>query len=119
MIKRLKYSQSGTRFVWPAVCCVWLVVTARSIVAQDSTLPMGRVTGHVSCADTNEPARFATVSVFRASPKEGQAYDSEHAISVVTDTDGTFVVEHLEDGPYYVIAELPGYLSQISQFTED
>jgi len=80
---------------------------------------MGRVTGHVSCADTNEPARFATVSVFRASPKEGQAYDSEHAISVVTDTDGTFVVEHLEDGPYYVIAELPGYLSQISQFTED
>ncbi len=119
MIKRLKCSQSGTRFVWPAFCCAWMVVTAQSILAQDVTLPTGRVTGHASCADTNEPARFATVTVFPVSLKEGQPDDSENAISVLTDTDGIFVVEHLKDGPYYVIAELPGYLSQISQFTEE
>ncbi len=118
MIDRLKCSGSETRFIWPAVCCAWIAVTAQTILAQDATLPMGRVTGHVFCADTNEPARFATVSVFRASLKEGPADDSETATSVLTDTDGTFVVEHLKDGPYYVIAELPGYLSQISQFTE-
>ncbi len=119
MIKRLKCSRSWTRFISPAVCCAWMAVTSQTILAQDVTLPTGRVTGHVSCADTNEPARLATVSVFRTSLKESQASGSENAVSVLTDTDGTFVVEHLEDGPYYVIAELPGYLSQISQFTEE
>jgi hypothetical protein len=37
----------------------------------------------------------------------------------MTDTNGAFAIEHVKTGPYYVIADLPGYLNQTSQFTEE
>lgn len=98
-------------------CVCWTALTAQSVLPQDFVAPTGRVTGHVYCADTDRPARLATVTVIP--DRTGRTDEGENVISVLTDADGAFIVEHLRDGFYYVIAELPGYLSQISQFTEE
>ncbi len=109
------------------VCCITLAEGAA--LAQSSLPPTARVVGHVFCADTKAPARLATVTLrpvpartamggFRW-PDSEWIQEAPPLYTVMTDKDGAFAAEPVESGFYYVLAELPGYLNQVWQFTED
>ncbi len=93
----------------------------------DSQAP-GSVIGHVDCADTNRPAPLARVTL--------EPVEDFHAISVdakgniaprrvptttVTETgaDGGYLFDKVAPGQYYIVAELPGYLSPLAEFTSE
>jgi len=91
--------------------------------------PSGSVVGHVYCADTNAPARFANVvlepeSVIRASGVDWPPSDTGHKDRGDTTTaisaalDGSFRFEGVKPGRYYLIANLPGYIYPLSQFAQ-
>ena len=96
----------------------------------------GTVTGRVFCDDTNAPARLARVmlepvsDVSDAVAHEGRPHlpsgdagstESEaprmvtfQTKSVQTGLDGSVTMKNVKPGVYYVIAEMPGYLSPLS-----
>ncbi|MES2392088.1 MAG: carboxypeptidase regulatory-like domain-containing protein [Acidobacteriota bacterium] len=84
------------------------------------------VTGHVYCADTNAPARLASVMLepVRAVDAIGAAHEhgsSEQITmtSVQTTLDGSFTIPNVSTGTYYVVAYMPGYLSPLATFPAD
>lgn len=94
------------------------------------------VSGHVTCGDTNRPARFAAVLLIPEKPQPTQTLDwssvkSEKdmaklmaknmsetrkgtGLSAVSAIDGSFEMPKVPAGTYYVVAELKGYLSPLS-----
>jgi hypothetical protein len=76
----------------------------------------GSVTGHVSCSDTHTPCRFAGVtlqsveSLAHATPKAGAPPKKVSAYTGVTGLDGSYQINGVAPGDYYVMAILPGYL---------
>jgi hypothetical protein len=89
----------------------------------------GSVSGHVSCADTNKPARLARVTIepvddFRAAGVDAQGNIVRRrsvATAILTETgaDGAYSIDSLPPGQYYIVAELPGYLSPLTEFTSE
>ncbi len=101
--------------------------------------PPAQVSGRVTCADTGQPARFATVQLIAEHPNEDPLIDPASLgknpdfqktlakamtammkgsnLSTITGLDGTFSLEKVPPGTYYVVAQLPGYLSPLSQFS--
>jgi len=75
--------------------------------------PTGSLSGTVYCADTNEPARLAQVHLFRISDKEFGSQSQGQ-----TDLDGRFALSHVDEGDYYVVAVLPGYVNLLSSLTK-
>ncbi len=83
-----------------------------------STQPAGTVTGHVSLADTNTPARMATVllqpvmagtaAISTAGPGSQAPF---HMTGVQTLLDGSFAFQNVAPGTYYVLASSLGYMS--------
>jgi len=78
----------------------------------------GIVTGVVTCADTNAPARLAVV-VLRPVPREKSAAPSRElgtveARRVQTMLDGSFSIPGVAPGTYFVLASLPGYMSPVA-----
>jgi hypothetical protein len=68
--------------------------------------PTGSLSGTVYCADTNQPARLAQVHLLHFSANEfGSSYGGQ------TDLEGRFSLSHIEEGDYYVVAVLPGYVN--------
>lgn len=91
---------------------------------------MGGVTGHVLCGDTNLPGRFASVllqPVYEATPVKsksasGEAAEEQHNSPVSisqTMLDGSYAINGVKPGKYYVIVEKTGYLSPLSQLTRE
>lgn len=91
----------------------------------------GAVTGHVSCADTNQPARLTSITLQAVAEvakgagekpaTEGPAAES-NALSLTTyktRLDGSFFVPRVKPGRYYVVVQKPGYLSPVAQFTRE
>jgi hypothetical protein len=86
------------------------------------------VTGHVYLADTNAPARLATVMLEPAqaldndpdlhSPKDRSA-SLIYTSAVQTLLDGSFTIPKVAPGAYYVVAYKSGYLSPLSTLSED
>ncbi len=81
--------------------------------------PTSTVSGHVFFADTNAPARMATVVLQPAAPVD--AYDpdkqegmSSQAEAVQTLLDGSFVFAHVPAGTYYIVAKASGYISPLA-----
>jgi len=94
------------------------------------------VSGHVTCGDTNHPARFAAVLLIPEKPQPDptsdyskvrseddlakiQAKNMAHTrkgtgLSAVSAIDGSFEMPRVPPGTYYVAAELKGYLSPLS-----
>jgi hypothetical protein len=76
------------------------------------------VTGHVTCADTNTPARLAIV-VLRPVPAAKSA-DSTAASNPVearrvqTMLDGTFNIPSVAPGTYFVLASMAGYITPLA-----
>lgn len=89
----------------------------------------GTVSGSVTCADTNAPARFAVVTLERV-PEEKAAtaespnrkwLDDESGMNSTTTTDleGHFVIEKVPAGRYFVVGILSGYMGPLSRFDHD
>jgi len=74
----------------------------------------GSISGHVYCADTNAPARFARVSLMpvRTVGDGGRGGFSPPAS---TGLDGSFTIQNVRPGMYYVTASVPGYLNPLLQ----
>jgi hypothetical protein len=110
---------------------VWLALLSASACAQISKPGTGTVTGHVICQDTQKPARFAQVALVAvpatvmAMPKfDGSDSKAIQAFSKAMNEamrsatfmlgqagiDGSFVVEDVAPGDYYVMASVGGYV---------
>jgi Carboxypeptidase regulatory-like domain len=93
------------------------LLTLASVAQNNSTRPAtGTVTGHVYCADTNAPARMASVQlepVSHAEKQSGpQSFDKAPPGGVVqTALDGSFMIPNVAPGSYYIVAIAAGYLS--------
>ncbi len=77
----------------------------------------GTVTGHVTCADTNTPARLAVVvlrSVPAKSADSGAASKPIEARRVQTVLDGSFFIPKVAPGTYLVLASMAGYISPLA-----
>jgi hypothetical protein len=89
----------------------------------------GAVTGHVYCADTQKPARLARVTIEPVDDLRAVSVDAAGnilrrrsvATAILTQTgpDGAYWFESLPPGQYYIVAELPGYLSPLTEFTSE
>ena len=101
---------------WPLLLSV-LALTA-SAQSNSAKLGTGAVTGHVYCADTNAPARMASVHLQPVKDAEAlpgthpDANATEPASGVVQTTlDGSFAIPKVAPDSYYVIVTASGYLS--------
>lgn len=122
-----------------------LLFFSASLLAQQAAPPSqppsrGQVTGRVTCADTGQPARFATVQLISDQPSKSPILDpaalgkdpnfekimaaamsavlKRSNLSTVTAIDGSFSLAKVPTGTYYVVAQLPGYRSPLSQFSQ-
>ena len=122
-----------------------LILIAGSLYAQQPApqsppQSRGQVTGRVFCADTGQPARFAGVQLISDQPAKTPALDPAALgkdanfekllasamsavmkgsnLSTVTALDGSFSLDKIPPGTYYVVAQLPGYQSPLSQFSQ-
>ncbi len=120
-------SRAIVRLGLAAMCFVYCLGLAHEWAhAQSFIPPTARVVGHVFCADTKAPARFATVTLRPVPARTAKGKFIEpyrlaeppNIYSVITDADGAFAIEQVEAGHYYVVADLPGYVSQTSNFTK-
>jgi hypothetical protein len=80
--------------------------------------PTGAIAGTVYCADTNLPARLATVFLDADAMDDP---DGTHSASTqaTTDLDGRFVFPHVAEGVYFISVQLPGYVDLRSELLEN
>jgi protocatechuate 3,4-dioxygenase beta subunit len=118
-----------------ARCLLTVAFAAASFASAQTPLqvptapePTGTVTGKIFCADTNEPARFAKVSLLAvpaassAKPHDTGARplpDTSGAGKVQTTLDGSFTLTHVKPGNYYVLVDKAGYLGPRDLFTSE
>jgi hypothetical protein len=83
------------------------------------------VFGYVTCADTRLPARLALVMLHPVVPPPAPVAITgrqiQEAATKVVETllDGSFRISGVAPGDYYVIAEEPGYISPLAQFSKE
>ena len=85
---------------------------------------LGTVTGHITCADTQRPARNAGVELVPIKPADDSDYE---ALSdrwgkygpIHTDLDGAYTLTDVPPGQYYLRIDLTGYATPISRFSTD
>lgn len=121
-----------------------LIAFSGALSAQQPTpatppVGLGQVTGRVSCADTGQAARFASVQLIGEHPEANPVFDPSsmgknpdmekviakamaavmkgNNLSAVSGLEGSFSVDKVPPGTYYVIAQLAGYQSPFSQFS--
>ena len=94
--------------------------------ATHASEPTGSVSGHVYCADTNQPARLAVVTLQSAPRKIGAAPakqvdpDSQSVPPTVrTGLDGSFFFPKVKPGTYFLIADYAGYVSPIAKLSPE
>lgn len=122
-----------------------VLVSASCLVAQQAppTPPpavFGQVSGRVICGDTDQPGRFAAVQLIGEKPAQtnmadldamgknpdvGKAFAvvlssmlKDSGLSTLSTIDGTFTLDKVPPGTYYVVAQLPGYESPLSRFSQ-
>jgi hypothetical protein len=112
---------------WPLFLIPALTVSAQAQNNAATKQPNSTVTGHVYLADTNTPARLATVmlepvSALDRDPAPHPRQDGSANIytsAVQTLLDGSFTIPKVAPGTYYVVAYKSGYLSPLSTVSED
>ena len=110
--------------VLASLCC--LAAVAQQPAPLPAKEPTGAVIGHVICADTNLPARIASVTLqpIVDSPPPSAAKSSEpqpRTAITISETllDGSFAIPNVKPGNYYIIAEKLGYLSPLAQLSRE
>jgi hypothetical protein len=103
---------------------------------------LGSITGHAFCADTGQPARFAGVQLLPDQPVDplfsekdikemGKSADfgkvmgavmsavmKGGSLTTMTTLDGSFNIDKVPQGTYYIIPQLPGYLSPLNLYSQ-
>jgi hypothetical protein len=104
---------------------------------QASAPGTGTVSGHVTCGDTQRPARFAHVVLYavpaqvteprKADPTAGLAEQmatglsalatvgKANMVNVQTGADGSYVATDVAPGDYYLFATAPGYIAPLNR----
>jgi hypothetical protein len=80
-----------------------------------------RITGHVFCGDTGQPARFAIV-ILQPVPAPGTKFDPAKlpaSSSTISGDDGTFSFDSIRPGRYVIGAELGGYINPLVNASAD
>jgi hypothetical protein len=85
--------------------------------AQSGEAGQGAVSGHVYCADTRTPCRFAQVKIqrvqkdFHAKKTGGKVLEPDNdSYSALTGIDGGFLITGVAPGDYYIHSSFAGYL---------
>ncbi len=83
---------------------------------------LGSVTGHITCADTQRPARFAVVSLIPTqittdTQETLSSFNRDSVGPVHTDLNGGYTISSVPPGQYYLRVDLAGYATPLSQFT--
>ena len=92
--------------------CIVLLMGLLAVSSRISAAPKAgdaRVVGHVICADTGQPARFATV-ILQPVPAPNAKLDLNSlpaSSTTVTGDEGTYFFDAIPGGHYVVGAELP------------
>lgn len=118
-----------SRLISGLVCAIYVLSLAR---AQTTTPPVatgsvfGSVSGHVYCADTNEPARLATVTLQLPAQKSDvptgkRISPGAQSVPPATRTglDGSFLFPKVQPGTYVIVAEYAGYVSPIATLSQE
>lgn len=93
---------------------------APQVVVRSTPVVGGTVTGHVYCSDNQRPARFSEVDVVqestggqgRGGSSRGPSYNS--IARGRTALDGSFEINNVPPGDYYVVGALTGYTSPLT-----
>lgn len=100
------------------------VVATGQTAGKKAEASTGAVTGQVTCADTNAPARFAGVTLEpvlegkdTAAQKEKQ--DTGTNATATTDLDGRFELDKVAVGRYYLLGTMAGYLNPLARFDQE
>jgi hypothetical protein len=105
------------------LCTVAIVCISFPAHAQNADA--GVVTGHVYCADTQKPARFATI---RLEPVDSASDDSRAIFQrnfggrggfATTDSEGAFRITGVSPGDYYADVMMPGYIQPLRGMLND
>ena len=107
-----------------------LLLTATTVAAKNVGAPQaGTVTGHIYCADTNAPARSASVELEPAEDASASTESStagrptqnspSAAANAQVDLNGEFLISDVKPGIYSVVVKSPGYLSTSSSEGDD
>jgi hypothetical protein len=82
---------------------------------QQPAAELGAISGHVYCADSQTPCRFATITIQSVPPIKSNSVSSEvpqtHSFSASTDIDGSYEIRGVTPGEYYILGRFSGYLS--------
>jgi hypothetical protein len=126
-----------------AYCLLLLAVfplAAQQTSANPAPPPTGQVTGRVFCHDTGQPARFAAVQLISEESAKAPMFDPSalgknpdlskvmaeamkmvmkgSSLSAVTGLDGSYSLDKVPPGTYYVIAQFAGYRSPLSGISQ-
>lgn len=96
--------------------CVTALAAAR-LPAPAQSAEGATVTGHVYCADTQKPARFANVVLQPVDSQGGRG--SRGSGFAVTSSDGSFRITGVDPGDYYAEVMMPGYLQPLRAIGRD
>ena len=103
---------------------VLLLLLATPILAQTPRPEdLGTVTGHITCADTQRPARFADVRLVPINsipddPGSRRIVPTSTDVPAKTDLNGGYILTDVPPGQYYLRVHLMGYITPIDQFTQ-
>ena len=109
--------------LWAIVpaACVCSTIWAQGVLRPE---PTGTVAGHITCADTQRPARLAAVRLVRVpkptDPKPARNTGDAAPMSdeVQTALDGSYTLRDVKPGLYYLVAEKEGYLLPLGAFSQ-
>jgi len=98
---------------------VSLLARLQAQPVQNAPTATGAVRGYVYCADTAQPARFAVVRI-QSVPSLGletkSGSSTANAARTTTGLDGSFFVDGLNPGDYFVLASQEGYVYPLAGF---
>jgi hypothetical protein len=97
------------------LCFITLVIAA--VVARAQTVETATVTGHVYCADTQKPARFASIVLLSVDSQGG--HGARGSGFATTSSDGSFRIMGVAPGDYYAEVTMPGYLQPLHALGRD
>jgi hypothetical protein len=97
----------------PLLCTVAIIYAALFAHAQNAD--GGTVTGHVYCADTQKPARFANIRLQSVDAQGGRAGGG----FATTGSDGSFRITGVAPGDYYADVMMPGYIQPLRGMLSD
>ena len=80
---------------------------------------LGTVTGHITCADTQRPARLAEVTLVAVKSADDDEHKAYTQPNIHTDLTGGYTLANIPPGRYYLRVDLAGYTTPFSQFTVD